>query len=257
MVGANRLFLPVKANEMRSDHDSDKIGALPTATGGIARAAYAHATPSLPDVGSLVKRAGIALDQLEDPGYRIPVERQITFLNLVAERLPDEFLGFHLARAIDLREIGLLYYVLSSSDTLGDALRRVQRYSSVQNEGVLTKYRDGGSVCVSLHYNAVSRRSDRHQIEFFVTTIVRLCRQLVARQLNPVRVKLAHRRVEVPADMAACFGCELVYGSDVDEIEYAPSSGRLPIASADDYLNKLLLKYCEEVLASRRIKARS
>jgi AraC-like DNA-binding protein len=257
MTGANCLFLPAKANQMRSDRDSDKIGAVPTATGGIARAAYAHAALSLPDVGSLVKRAGIALNQLEDPGCRIPVERQITFLNLVAERLADDFLGFHLASAIDLREIGLLYYVLSSSDTLGDALRRAQRYCSVQNEGVLAKYRDGGSVCVSLHYNAVSRLSDRHQIEFFVTTIVRLCRQLVARQLNPIRIKLAHRRVEVPGDMAACFGCEFVYGSDVDEIEYAPSSGRLPIASADGYLNKLLLKYCEEVLATRRVKARS
>jgi AraC-like DNA-binding protein len=257
MTGANRLLLPAKANQMQSDRDSDKIGAVPTAAGGIARAAYAHAAPSLPDVGALAKRAGIALKQLENPAYRIPVERQITFLNLVAERLPDDFLGFHLASAIDLREIGVLYYVLSSSDTLGDALRRAQRYCSVQNEGVLLKYRDGDSVCVSLHYNAVSRLSDRHQIEFFITTIVRLCRQLVTRLLNPIRIKLAHRRVEVPGDMAACFGCEFVYGSDVDEIEYAASSSQLPIASADSYLNRILLKYCEEALASRRVKARS
>lgn len=246
-----------KANKMRSDQNPDKIGAVPTAGGGIARAAYARAVLSLTDVGTLVKRAGIALKQLEDTTFRIPVERQITFLNLVAERLPDDFLGFHLANEIDLRELGLLYYVLSSSDTLGDALRRAQRYCSVQNEGVLAKYRDGGSVCVSLHYNAVSRLSDRHQIEFFVTTIVRLCRLLVARRLDPIRVKLAHRRSEVPGDVAAYFGCEFVYGSDVDEIEYPPSSGRLPIASADRYLNKLLLKYCEEALADRRLKARS
>jgi AraC-like DNA-binding protein len=102
----------------------------------------------------------------------------------------------------------------------------------------------------------VRRLSDRHQIEFFVTTIIRLCRHLVASRLNPIRVKLAHRRTEVPGDMAACFGCEFVFGSEVDEIEYPASTGRLPIASADAYLNNLLVKYCEEALSSRRLKAR-
>jgi AraC-like DNA-binding protein len=241
---------------MPTNQGTDKIGAVPTAAGGIARAAYARAALCLPDGAALAKRAGIMPKELEDPSFRIPVERQITFLNLVAERLPDEFLGFHLAKEIDLRELGLLYYVLASSDTLGDALRRAQRYCSVQNEGVLAKYHDDSPVRISLHYNAVRRLSDRHQIEFFVTTIVRLCRQLVASRLNPTRVQLAHRRTEVPGDMATCFGCEFVFGSEVDEIEYPPSSGRLPIASADSYLNKLLVKYCEEALSNRRLKAR-
>jgi AraC-like DNA-binding protein len=242
---------------MRVKSDTDEIGAVPTAAGGIARAAYAHAALSLPDVAFLAQRAGITRKQFEEPSLRIPVERQITFLDLVAERLPDDFLGFHLASAIDLRELGLLYYVLASSDTLGDALRRGQRYCSIQNEGVLVKYRDDGPVVVSLHYNAVRRLTDRHQIEFFVTTIVRLCRQLVAWRLNPIRVKLTHRRTEVPGDVAACLGCEFVFGSEIDEIEYPPSSGRLPVASADGSLNRLLIKYCEEALSSRQLKARS
>jgi AraC-like DNA-binding protein len=242
---------------MRANQDTEKIGAVPTAAGGIARAAYARAAVSLPDVASLARRAGITLGQLDDPSFRLPVERQIAFLNLVAESLPDEFLGFHLAKDIDLRALGLLYYVLSSSDTLADALSRAQRYCSVQNEGVLVRYREGNSLSISLHYNGVRRLSDRHQMEFFVTTIVRLCRQLVAWRLNPIRVSLAHRRPELPRDLAAYFACEFVFGSDVDKVEYAASSGRLPIASADGYLNQLLIKYCEQALSNRRLKSRS
>lgn len=237
--------------------DAGGIGAVPTAAGGIARAAFARAEASLPDVAFLAKRAGLSLKQLKDPGIRIPVGQQIAFLNLVADRLAEEFLGFNLARDIDLRELGLLYYVQASSNTLADALRRTERYCSIQNEGVLIRYRDDGPACVSLHYNAVRRLSDRHQVEFFVTIIVRLCQQLVGRQLRPTRVRLAHRRTELPVNMAACFGCEFVFGSDVDEIEYAPFSGRLPLAAADDYLNRLLRKYCEEALASRRVHVKS
>ena len=55
---------------------------------------------------------------------------------MVADELRDEFLGLHLAQKVDLRELGLLYYVLASSETLGDALRRAARYSTIQNEGV-------------------------------------------------------------------------------------------------------------------------
>lgn len=243
---------------MSDNRTVDGIGAVPTAGGGIARAAYARAALSLPDATLLAKRAGITLKQLKEPSLRIPVAHQIAFLNLIAERLADQFLGFHLATEIDLRELGLLYYVLASSETLGEAMRRAQRYCSLQNEGVLLKYREGGgAVCISLHYTGVRRLSDYHQIEFFVTGIVRLCRQLVAWRLNPMRVKLAHRRTDVPDDIAAYFGCEFVFGSDVDEIEYAPSSGRLPLASADSYLNKVLMQYCEEALANRRLKAKS
>lgn len=242
---------------MQENQDPDKIGAVPTATGGIARAAYSHAVGSLPDTALLAKRAGITLKQLKNPSCRIAVGSQIAFLNLVAQRLSDDFLGFHLASEIDLRELGLLYYVQTSSDSLGEALRRTQRYCSIQNEGVLIKYRDTGPVCVSFHYNGVRRLSDRHQIEFFVTMVVRLCRHLVARRLNPIRMKFAHRRTEVPHDIAAWAGCEFVFGSNVDEIEYAPSTGRLPIVSADPYLSRLLIRYCEEAMSSRRVKASS
>lgn len=246
-----------RLSEMSATQAMEKIGTVPTAAGGIARAAYARAALSLPDVALVAKRAGITLKQLKEPGFRIPVGSQIIFLNLVAARLEDEFLGYHLATEIDLRDLGLLYYVLASSDTLGEAMKRGQRYCSLQNEGVLMKYRDDGRVCVSFHYNGVRRLSDRHQIEFFVTTLVRLCRQLVGWRLNPIRIRLAHRRTELSTGVAAYFGCEFEFGSEVDEIEYAALSGRLPIASSDTYLNKLLMKYCEEALSRRRLKVQS
>ena len=41
-----------------------------------------------------------------------------------------------MARSFDLREIGLLYYVMASSDRLADALRNAERNSRINNEGV-------------------------------------------------------------------------------------------------------------------------
>src|SRR6516225_9196104 len=74
---------------------------------------------------------------------RMPVKNQIKFLNLVAKELPDPFLGIHLAESIELREMGFVYYVIASSETLGDALRRLARYSGITNEGIRIACQEG------------------------------------------------------------------------------------------------------------------
>jgi hypothetical protein len=122
-----------------------RFDAVPTASGGVARAAYRRARKARIAVEPLLKRAGLTMQQAKNAAVRIGVANQIQFLNLVADELRDEFLGFHLAQKIDLRELGLLYYVLASSETLGDALRRVARSSTIQNEGVRIRFSEGRS----------------------------------------------------------------------------------------------------------------
>ena len=43
----------------------------------------------------------------------------------------------------------------------------------------------------------------------------------------------------------------------VDEVVFPGSAGQLPLASADPYLNSLLIKYCDEALSHRRAKSRA
>ena len=57
----------------------------------------------------------------------------------------------------DLREIGLLYYVMASSQTLGEALKRLARYSKVTNEALVFGYREGNRLIVNLSYSGISR----------------------------------------------------------------------------------------------------
>ena len=64
------------------------------------------------------------------------MQSQIKLLELAAEALDDDLLGFHLARDCELRRLGLVYYVLASSETFAEALAKAARYSSIANEGV-------------------------------------------------------------------------------------------------------------------------
>jgi AraC-like DNA-binding protein len=229
---------------------------LPTASGGISRAAYARARDVGIDVKTLLKRCGLTLEQIRDRNLRIPVRAQIRLLDAVAKATGDEFLGLSLAEVLEPRELGLLYYVSASSDTLIEALRRAARYSSIQNEGVRITCCERDYLGMTFEYVGVSRQSDRHQIEFMIAILLRVARLITGRRLMPAAVRLAHRRTALPPRMQAFFGTDLEFGSMADEIVFPRAAGDIPIVHADPHLNRLLVHFCEEALSRRRPRSK-
>jgi AraC-like DNA-binding protein len=225
---------------------------VPMAGGGITRTAYAFACQAHLSVGPLLTRANLSVQQIKNPRVRIPVKDQIKFLNLLADKLQDEFLGIRLAQTLDLRELGLLYYVMASSDTLGDGLGRAARYSTIQNEGVQIRYHAGKFVTVTFNYIGVARQPDRHQIEFFITILLRVCQKLSGLSSAPLQVKLMHHRSRLPSEFKRLFGEHVAFACDADEVVYPSSFASAPSNNADPYLNALLVRYCEEAAAERR-----
>jgi AraC-like DNA-binding protein len=232
-----------------------RFSSLPTASGTIARAAYARALEARLEVEPLLKCSNLTPHEIKNSHVRMPVKNQIQFLSTVADKLADPFLGIHLAENVELREMGLPYYVIASSETLGDALMRLGRYSGLTNEGVRITCHEGKDITVRFEYVGVSRLSDRHQIECFVVILIRLCRLLTGLSLSPTGVKLAHRRTELPAEIKKVFGCEVSFGSAVDEVIYPRTANSMATVNSDSYLNSLLVRYCEEALSSRRVQS--
>ena len=154
------------------DTKGKRFDAVPSAEGGITRLAFACAQEKGADVDTLLRKAGLSRTQIEDPHVRISVRSQVLFLDLVAKAVGDDLLGFHLAQNFDLRMIGLLYYVLASSETLGEALGRAARYSSIVNEGFRVTVREGKEIDVVLESVGIPRRLNRHQIEFSFVTFI-------------------------------------------------------------------------------------
>lgn len=226
---------------------------LPSAHGQMSRLAYARAKSAGIALAPLIKEAGLTRQQLDDPHASIVVRDQIKFLNLAAMALQDDLLGFHLAQMPDLRAVGLLYYLLASSETLVDGVQRIARYSTIVNEGFVQSCTHGTEFSVSFRYKGVSRHLDRHQIECWAAGLVRLCRELTGLRLVPSRVRLVHQRSQPhKAELSSFFGTEIEFGSTADDITFAGRVGDTRILSADPFLNKLLLAYCEDALSHRK-----
>jgi AraC-like DNA-binding protein len=227
--------------------NSPQLAHFPTASGALTRLAYRHAIKGNLVVGPLLRKAGLTLQQINNPTLRLSVKSQIKLLNLVAAGLSDELFGFHLAQNFDLREIGTLYYIMASSETLGDALQRAARYSRITNEAVHLRYQKNRDIVIPFDYIDVARHQDRHQIEFFMVALVRLVRHLSGHNLLPTRVTLAHRRIGFQSAFKSFFGCDVVFGSAADEIAFPSTIQPAPLASADPFLNAMLVAQCEQM----------
>src|SRR5215831_1959044 len=239
-------------SNVTSSASEQDLASIPMAEGRLTRLVVARLKSSGVPVEPLLGRVGLTPELIADPAERLSVRNQIALLDEAASALKDDCLGFTLARDHDPREIGLLYYVMASSQTLGDGLKRIARYSRITNEALVVGYREGNRHVVSLSYSGVSRHSDRHQMEFCMFGLLRICRMLTGQNIVPQYFSIAHHRAEGASEMARFVGTKVEFGADRDEFALNVDAREFPLIHADPYLNDLLLKYCEAALADRR-----
>src|SRR6516225_5952092 len=177
----------------------------------------------------LLRSAGLSASQITMKDLRVGVASQIRFLELAAKALNDPLLGFRLARDADLRLVGLLYYVAASSQTLGDALDRAERYSSIVNAGVVLKGFEARNLTIALRFAGVARHSDRQQMECLATAIIRFCRDSTERRLNPIAVHFVHRRLPQSSEIEKFFGCRIEFAANTDRIIFDKEAKQLPL----------------------------
>jgi Arabinose-binding domain of AraC transcription regulator, N-term len=218
------------------------LASIPMAQGGLSRLAIARLKSAGVPVAPLLRRVGLTPEVIADPEERLSVRSQVALLDEAAIALKDDSLGFTLARDFDPREIGLLYYVMASSKTLGDGLKRVARYSRTTNEALVVGYREGNRLLINLSYSGVPRHSDRHQIEFCTFGLLRICRLLTGQNLVPQHFSISHHRSEAIPEMARFVGTKVEFGADTDEFALNLDARELPLIHSDPYLNDLLLR---------------
>jgi hypothetical protein len=109
---------------------------LPTVTGIAARLTVAVLKKQNVAVEPLLRRAGLSEHDFEGRQQRISAASQGKFLEYAAEAMDDSAFGLHLAEEANPREAGLLFYVTSAANNLGEALALFARYSRIVNEAV-------------------------------------------------------------------------------------------------------------------------
>ena len=86
------------------------------------------------DAEAVLARAGLALEQLEDAELRVPHRRAVRLLELAVAEAGDPAFALRCASHVDVADLGFIGLLLATAPTVGDAIRRVQRYGRLLHD---------------------------------------------------------------------------------------------------------------------------
>ena len=87
------------------------------------------------DPGQLLEESSIAMVYVEQPDLYFPFDRYVSLLEHTSEKLNHPFFGLELGLEQGLNLFGPTAFLLTTSNTLGDALANMVRFFSLQSSG--------------------------------------------------------------------------------------------------------------------------
>jgi AraC-like DNA-binding protein len=225
---------------------------LPSATGFGAWQAIAVLRKHNVPIAPLLKRAGVSEGDIDNHQRRISALAQGKLLEYAAEALGDNLLGLHLAQQANPREAGLLFYVASSAEDIGDALALFARYCRIVNEAVRLKLiRSPEGVIVETKFVDVPRHFAWQNTEFMIAVMIKGLREMAGRDFRPTQVTftLAHNS-ELP-DFERFFDCPVEFSASADQFGLSNETVALPLVTKDPHLLDTLQPICDEAAKER------
>jgi AraC-like DNA-binding protein len=225
---------------------------LPTATGFAARQAIAALRKRDIAVRPLLRRVGLSEQDVDNPKRRISAAAQSTFLEYAAEALGDSAFGLHLAQEANPREAGLLFYVASAADNVGEGLALYARCCRVVNEAVrINLLPDQEGLVVEFELVGISRHEACQTAEFVLAVTVKAMRELVGRDVHPTKIAFAHTRHSDAQEFKRFFSCPVEYGAPSDQGWFSNGTLDLPLITRDPHLLEALHLICDEAAKER------
>jgi AraC-like DNA-binding protein len=235
------------------DVTEERIGqALPTVTGIAARLTIAVLKKQNVAVAPLLRRAGLSERDFGGPQQRISAASQGKFLEYAAEATDDSAFGLHLAEEANPREAGLLFYVTSAANNLGEALAFFARYSRIANEAVRIKPAHGPEgIVAEISFIGLPRHTAKQVTEFGVAVTIKALREIAGRNIRPKHLSFIHtRNSDLPA-FEQFFGCPVEFGASGDQVAFSNETLALPLVTEDRHLFETLRPICDEAAKER------
>jgi AraC-like DNA-binding protein len=233
-----------------TEETSPKV--LPSATGFAARQAFAALRKHKVPIASLLQRAGVSEGDFDNRHRRISAIVQGKFLEYAAEALGDSLFGLHLAEQANPREAGLLFYVASAAEDIGEALVLYARYCRIVNEAVRLKLiRSLEGVIVEAKLVGLPRHFAWQNTEFMIAALIKSLREMAGHDFRPAQVTFTLARNSQLSEFERFFGCPVEFSASADQFGLSNETLAIPLATEDRHLLDTLRPICEEAAKER------
>ena len=196
--------------------------------------------------------AGLSRRQLSRSDIGLSVASQYRFLELAAAEADDQLLGLHVAAEMDLRAIGILFYLTGSARTVSEALENFARYSKTTNEALVVDIsRRKDEVTLTIRHVQEFDEPHRQFFELVALWFIRTLHRQTNRHFNPARVTFTHARNADLREVHHLLCCPVDFAQAADTWVLPQRVMDLPILSEDSHLLQILTAYADDLMAER------
>jgi AraC-like DNA-binding protein len=196
--------------------------------------------------------AELSRHQLSQDDIGVSVASQYRFLELAAIEANDQLLGLHVAAEMDMRAIGILFYLMGSSRTVSEALENFARYSQTTNEALVAEIsRLKDEVILTIRHVEELHEPHRQFFELVALWFLRALRRETNRDFALLRITFTHTRNTDQTEVHRLLRCPVNFGQAVDSWVLPQRAMDLPIVFGDSYLLQILAAYAKDLLAER------
>jgi AraC-like DNA-binding protein len=201
----------------------------------------------------LLSKAELSRGQLmQDPGG-VSVASQHRFLELAAAEANDSLLGLHVAAEMDLRGIGLFYYLAASCTTVAEALEYLGRYAATMTEEIRLEISGQQDETILTFRRALAfDEPPRQHAELIALAFNRVLRELTNRDFAPSQITFTHARDFVLREIHRILRCPVEFMQATESWALPRSVMQLPIVFADSQLLQILEVHGNHLLSERR-----
>lgn len=201
------------------------------------------------DLGPLLDRAGLTQSQISDPERRIAFYKHGALLDLAAKATEDSLFGLRLGLSVRPKQAGALGFLALSSDTLGDALRNLERYNRVLSEGGRAQLHSRrGNTELTLEVIDPQIEKPNQVVEFGLGATLSVCRALVGQDVPLQGIFVAHAPNASLRSYRQATGVAIEFQARRNALSLGEGALDLPIRTADSSLHRVLVRCCTEIL---------
>ncbi len=200
----------------------------------------------------MLNRAGVSEGDIDNRQRRISALGQGKLLEYAGEALGDPVFGLHLAQQANSREVGLLFYVASAADDVGDALALLARYCRIVNEAVRLKLiRSPEGVTAQIKFVGLPRHFAWQNTEFTIAALIKGLREMAGRDFRPTRVTFTLAHNSELQEFERFFGCPVEFSAPADQFGLSNEALAVPLVTEDRHLLDTLEPICDAAEKAR------
>jgi AraC-like DNA-binding protein len=201
------------------------------------------------DRGLLVEATGLGRVDLTSGESRVPYSDVAALWEIAARHANEPDVGLRWAARARARDWGLLGYAMSFSATLGDALRRLERYCRILTDSAEFKL----EWSAGRHVNAIDAGSTpkcRYSIDYRLGSVLTISRAISGADIVPIEATFSYDQPSSILEHRRLFRCPLRFAQPRSQVVLQARDLETGIPRADETLAGYLTDHAETVIRS-------